>query len=647
MITCFCDPYPGEILYSVWARYSDRVQYHYKTAVLQDLFGSTLVRPILDFPCHLKYFVDNLPPEHGYTVDYFIDHHTLLPFYGAFFPPERLKGIRNQMILGDTTSLHWRMGLSRGEKGISSPHWLRYCPVCVEEDRMQFGECYWHCLHQVPNVELCPLHKTFLEKSSILARGLENGRGLASAEQTIKPTLPRPASTSPFFEVYMNIAIEASYLLEHPFLFPEPHLFSQRYHALFAQYGFMTQTGKIRVRDLLKAFIEHYSEELLDALHCKLKQSGRSGLTWLARLTYNNTRSYNPLYHILVTHFLNTTLEKFYLQDLKPPSPFGDGPWPCLNPVCEYYRQRRISTYQINEAYKKGKVTGIFTCTCGYAYVRSGPDLVPNDIYRKGTVHSYGPIWEAKLSELWSNSEVSLKDLSRYLGVDPMTARNRAAKLNLPARQSSAASAAARKTSQIDKKKDRIWYRAQWLAILEEAPDEALKILQRRAKGIYSWLVRNDREWFAAHHPIPGKRSRSQVHIDSAREDQRIKENVHHDTFLAESIRKVAYNLMNLSGRPVKVTRRRITIEIPEVRRLRARIYKFPLATQALQEVMETREAFALRRIQWIRDRYLEERVYPQPWQFLDRAGLKMQILQIQIVKQAFDEAMNVLSRFA
>src|SRR5713101_4401270 len=105
MIAYFRDPYPDELLYSDWARCGDRVRYPYKTRLLKDLFGSNKIRPNVDLPCYLRYFVDNLPPEHGYTTDYFIDHHTLLPFYGAFFPPERLRRIKEQMNTSDAAGL--------------------------------------------------------------------------------------------------------------------------------------------------------------------------------------------------------------------------------------------------------------------------------------------------------------------------------------------------------------------------------------------------------------------------------------------------------------------------------------------------------------------------------------------------------------
>ena len=170
MIEYFPDPYPDEILYSVWARYSDYVRYPSKQDVLQELFGSWKHWAGVEFPCHLGYFVDHLPLGHCYPVDWFIDHHTLLPFYSPFLPPERIKRMREQMINGGVNNPINRI-VGVVNRKTPSPLWFHYCPTCVEHDRELFGECYWHRLHQVLGVEICPIHKTFLENSTVRTRG--------------------------------------------------------------------------------------------------------------------------------------------------------------------------------------------------------------------------------------------------------------------------------------------------------------------------------------------------------------------------------------------------------------------------------------------------------------------------------------------
>ena len=40
MLEYFPDPYPDELLYSVWARFSDQVRYPNHREIMQELFGS-------------------------------------------------------------------------------------------------------------------------------------------------------------------------------------------------------------------------------------------------------------------------------------------------------------------------------------------------------------------------------------------------------------------------------------------------------------------------------------------------------------------------------------------------------------------------------------------------------------------------------
>src|SRR5258707_529671 len=55
---------------------------------------------------------------------------------------------------------------------ICRPEFLRRCPDCVKSDRQQYGEAYWHRLHQVPGVRICPIHDCVLEDSAVPAHKL-------------------------------------------------------------------------------------------------------------------------------------------------------------------------------------------------------------------------------------------------------------------------------------------------------------------------------------------------------------------------------------------------------------------------------------------------------------------------------------------
>src|SRR5436853_7540042 len=97
MLTCFPDPYPDEIFYSICARYSERMRYQSRNTLKRDLFGNSEVIPAIALPCHLAALVENLPCTSRYSVDRFIDEHTLFPLFSPFLSQEQLFRTREDM----------------------------------------------------------------------------------------------------------------------------------------------------------------------------------------------------------------------------------------------------------------------------------------------------------------------------------------------------------------------------------------------------------------------------------------------------------------------------------------------------------------------------------------------------------------------
>ena len=73
--------------------------------------------------------------------------------------------------------------------------YLKYCPLCVQEDRDKYGEAYWHRKHQIRNMLVCPKHHSYLEESDVLAKS-EKVFTLSSAEEHTPITSPRMATNS-------------------------------------------------------------------------------------------------------------------------------------------------------------------------------------------------------------------------------------------------------------------------------------------------------------------------------------------------------------------------------------------------------------------------------------------------------------------
>src|SRR5258708_11399957 len=194
MIAGFRDPYPDELLHSVFARYALGMGYRNMRDVSRDLFGDAQVIATIPFASHLTYFVTHLPPGTAYTTSALIASHTLLPFYAPFLPPERVARLEADMGGAGGPMLHTRSGLMAS--AVSEPRCLRYCPVCVAQDRARWGECYWHRVHQVAGVCVCPQHAVWLVASSVSSAQRRSRQAYVAAQHALAEGVCPPAITS-------------------------------------------------------------------------------------------------------------------------------------------------------------------------------------------------------------------------------------------------------------------------------------------------------------------------------------------------------------------------------------------------------------------------------------------------------------------
>lgn len=162
MIGFFPEIYPDELLYSQLARYHARCGYARYVYTAADLYrNQTLVRPDVEFVNAFtddakKWLTKYLPWE------LLLEQHTMYPAYIRYLPLERKHAAVEALRRCEG---NWRNLVAMPKTG--QPRFLRYCPVCAEEDRRGLGETYWHRAHQVQRLRICPHHKCFLCDSEI------------------------------------------------------------------------------------------------------------------------------------------------------------------------------------------------------------------------------------------------------------------------------------------------------------------------------------------------------------------------------------------------------------------------------------------------------------------------------------------------
>lgn len=97
--------------------------------------------------------LSNLPPG-VLSIDDVLAHHTLLPYYTRFFPANKKRQVWEALRAGHGSGItSVRTQMPDGTED------LKYCPMCYRADTEQYGEPYWHSVHQIPLLPMCPVHK--------------------------------------------------------------------------------------------------------------------------------------------------------------------------------------------------------------------------------------------------------------------------------------------------------------------------------------------------------------------------------------------------------------------------------------------------------------------------------------------------------
>jgi len=139
----------------------------------------------IDWP-HLISVFTHWTPVHS---DKLINDHTLLRFYSPFISVQRARVIRQEMGGDQENRIHSRLGINAGRLRVPSK--LRFCPDCVLADRNTYSETYWHRVHQLPGIEVCPDHAVHLELSTARWRERDNISVFLSAESAIDVRTPK------------------------------------------------------------------------------------------------------------------------------------------------------------------------------------------------------------------------------------------------------------------------------------------------------------------------------------------------------------------------------------------------------------------------------------------------------------------------
>lgn len=180
MIAYFPTAYPDELLYSQLARYYTKSGYMAYTFAAEELFTSKTVRPDMDFiNSYTSAAVQAI--TRNISMENVVEKHTMFPCYGRFLPKERRQNAFRALV-SMMGNYHNLLPIPQSKNG--KVRCLRYCPDCAAKDRERYGEAYWHRIHQLLWIRVCPVHRCCLMDSSVMSSGKATP-SLKTAEEII------------------------------------------------------------------------------------------------------------------------------------------------------------------------------------------------------------------------------------------------------------------------------------------------------------------------------------------------------------------------------------------------------------------------------------------------------------------------------
>lgn len=540
----FPEPYPDETLHSVLSRYARLCGFCRagEAVVLPPWKGN--FSDNVPFPCQLNELKSALPSGTGLSVAQMIERHTLLPYYQPFLSEAQLHHACYQMEFGSGSGLKLSMGLiaSRFEHASCT----RFCRDCVRHDQASLGVAYWHRVHQLPGVHLCPYHESplmVLEHRTFT----QFRRRLMLPDDGVVVSRACPLEISPVQRSsLLKIAISSNTLLQAKARPLDPSRIRCTLLTAAATSGVASAAHRLRLQHLA-CLIEKYMDVLPGSGEYRILASFPQGSTptWATKLLRKPRHSHHPLRYIVLANALHLDVLDLLIDGRRP----------------------SISLIPSSSFCRRSLARAADVCS-------QSPDSGP---MRENSLPDLGRlIWKdaekgMSACEIARKHSLSLSTVYRAVRFSP----------DGPAR----------------------WRYLRFKRELGHRRGRFVRQYQKRFAhdcSDYMWLYRNDHDWLAERLSFKSQRrlgrKPSPVFLKL-------------DPSLESEILSCACTLFAIPGKPVWVNRSRIGRELGSSARFEKQLDKLPMCAAALDRVCETRQQFHSRRLVWAEQQLLQDGV--------------------------------------
>lgn len=583
MLAFFPNRYPDELLYSVIARYHVWSRNKTYSNTLEDIFGKNKLAAVVDFPSGLQWLSEQLPSGSEIYPKNLIDENTLFPLFRPFLPQNRVISLEQKMRDGGAggNKIHASIGLSNSFQIFSKR--LRYCSACVSHDFKKYGEAYWHRSHQIAAVRCCHIHQTPLSETKILFRDRSHKNHFIDLNMIERGgDEVELKSDFPFHDLKCAEAVH--WFLNNNAPSSSINQLKNQYINRLKELDFAPASGIVRLRRLFNEFNSFFSEDYLRSINCSLNYIDEHA--WLKSFFRNIHKSQSPLHHILVMQFLGITPQTLFEKEHKF-QPFDEAPWPCFNPAARHCFSNVVMRCDLKTDYNSGGQTlGTFYCNCGFVYTKLANEDYTSRKYKYRDVKSFGHVWEDEVHRLAKQEKLSACKIALKLNSSYYTILKY---LQIKEEDIRYVKRKSGRTPKLVDNKD--LYRKEWIANQDKHPNKSKTELSKLIPNVFRWLSNRDKEWLTLNSPQKKPSQKySLKNMDWFARDEE----------LLEKVKEASISLLNIPGKPIRITAHSIGNKMGGVYILGKRINQLPKTKLYISEVAESIDEFRIRKARYL-----------------------------------------------
>lgn len=577
MLRYFPASFPDETLYSRLCRYHRLSSHEVDRLSLRELVGLHTHVIVSALPSKLATLVARLPVQANVKADDIVASNTLLSFYAAFMPPHRAALVHAAMLSDSASGIKMSIGLTASRLG--GQNYLRFCSVCMQEEYLSTGQPYWHRVHQLPGVLVCPVHKRPLRALTPEALRLNRQKLFLPDDIELAGHLDDIQLPEAQLQTGWRIARISADVLNGRIQATGLEWAHRLHRSNAAEFGLIRSNGRVRVDDL-ESVVGLYCNSLpanleFGALRDRL-------FDWALKLLRKPRGSaMHPLAHIVLMDCLRHVDEKS-----------GEV---CARvaldvPITSHSKRIVDQVELLNKLSVQGatlsdvaRAMGISVTTAAVEAARAGFEVSRRPKHLTAErVTGIGMSLKSGLAvdEVAAKHDVSVVSVYRILRMDLLLAKEYEEKLFIATRDQ---------------------YRRRYFDTHAD-------------KAAYAWLRRHDRLWLEEQHHIARARRTKNGCVDWGRRD----------TALACQIVEIEAQLRSLPGKPVFISETKLKNLTSMADTIARNLCKLPETTAALKACAESAHAHQRRRIMWA---YSELKSQPQfhhqIWEVLRLAGVR------------------------